>query len=958
MDSQTRSADRPESPPYDVGTPTVAGSPRAERDPSPELKPGDPVDRYSILDLLGSGGMGRVYAAYDPRLDRKVALKLLRSTGGGRRKLEARLLREAQALAQVSHPNVLTVFDVGTFGGRVFLAVEYVEGTHLGEWLRQDKRGRSEILDVFLQAGRGLAAAHRHGLVHRDFKPGNVMVRAEDGRALVLDFGLARSIDSTVEPDDHEDDPHDSPRRLDQRLTRMGSILGTPAFMAPEQWHGQTSAAGDQFSFCASLFTALYRRLPFDPEQHLSTRFQHTPEADDTAEVPPWLRKVLLRGLSLEPGDRYPSMDALLKALEDDPLRRRRRRLGLIAAGLGMTAAGFLWPRGSVPCAAGDRLMAEVWSPADRGHLTSSLAAAAPHGLAQTRTVTRLLDEYAERWRHDYLDACEATHVRGDQSLHLLDRRMACLQLRRREMGSLVTLITESSTDHDFGVWLPAVENLSPLSECADAAALMSPQRPPADPDARRKIEDLQGRLADNHARLSAGRYAEAQAEAQTLVAEAETLDHLPVLAESLLLLGQAQEQQSQGQEAAATLEKAIAVAQAGGHDQVGAEAFIRLVRINGHLLKDFDQGDLYARLAEGNLRRLDRGDRLQAELADHRGILELARGDLERAFDFHSRALDLHRRQLGDDHPVMARSLVRLGTVSHDLGRFREALELLEDALRIQEQSLGDHHPEVAATLDRLGNVSLRLGDLQTAKERLQRALDILTTSLGPNHPNLTPTMMHLAATLTELGEHQRALELHERTLPLFERQYGDSHPNVATAWNNIGATYYQMMDFDGALDGYTKALEIQRQTLGDDHLALATSYYNLGEVWNEKADFHQAITHHRQALTRWRRHLGEAHYLIGYALTGLGRAYLGLGRSSEAAPLLEEALDLWRDQQLESSIPAWTQWLLARAVRSQDATQARDLARQALAGYQQSATKQTLEIEQIESFLADLDA
>lgn len=958
MDSETRDADALATPSLDPGTPTVAGgSPAASRDPSPELKPGDPVDRYSILGLLGSGGMGRVYAAYDPRLDRKIALKLLRTAGAGSRRLEARLLREAQALAQVSHPNVLTVYDVGTYGSRVFLAAECVEGTHLGQWLRDKKPDRQQILDVFLQAGRGLAAAHRHGLVHRDFKPGNVMVRADDQRALVLDFGLARSAHAGDESDANE--LLDSPRQLHQQLTQAGSVMGTPAFMAPEQWQGTTSAAGDQFSFCASLYTALCGRLPFDPEHPLTERYLQAPAVDDGSEVPNWLRKVLLRGLSLDPADRFPSMDALLRALADDPQKRRRRRLGLAAAGLAVVGITLAWPRGTTPCEAGEPLMAEVWNPARRSHLTSTLNAASPYGQSQAGTVARLLDDYADNWRRDYLDACEATHIRGDQSVALLDRRMACLQLRRRELSSLVDLM--SSQEHarqekrDLGRWMKAAQDLSSLAECSDTAALMSPQHPPADPETRQQVEDLRGRIAENNALMNAGNWAEALAEAKTLVTEAEQLAHLPTLAEALLRLGLAQEKLSKGEEAGATFERAISVAQAGRHDRVGAEAFTRLVRINAHLLRNFDQSDFYARLAKGNIQRLDRPEDLQADLADHIGVLESRRGDLERALQFHLEALELNQARLGKMHPSVATSLIRLGTVSHDLGQFQQAASYLQEALLIQKESLGSEHPAVATTLDRLGNVSYRQGELADADRYYRQALEILLTTHGPEHALTATIQLHSATVLSDLGQHLRALEHFQQVLEVFVDEYGPEHPNVAAVWSNIGTTRIDALDFDGALDAYAQTLRIQRQTLGQDHLALATTYFNMGEAWNEKADFHRAMEHHQQALDAWRRHLGESHYLVGHALTGLGRAQLGLDRPSEALANFEQALKLWQDQEQDAAVPAWTRWQMAQAVSHEDSEKARDLAQQALDGYRRSAADHPNEIQQIERFLSE---
>jgi serine/threonine-protein kinase len=325
-----------------------AGAPRRE------LARGTSVGRYLLLDMLGEGGMGVVYKAYDPELGRPVALKLLRTGQGTPSRFRDRLLREAQALAQLQHPNVIAVHDVGTFDDQVFIAMEFVEGRTVRAWLKERRRTRREILDVFLAAGEGLASAHKAGLIHRDFKPENLML-GEDGRVRVLDFGLARaantqtfeegSVDGTpvsLPPPERSESTSDDLRPsqrmthplLESRLTHAGAIVGTPAFMAPEQrGEGEVGEAADQFSFCVSLYWSLYDAFPFDRLENAVDGEVAEPPAGAT--VPRWLRQVLVRGLRGRPADRYPSMGALLEALRADPVEALRRRvrgaLGVIA---------------------------------------------------------------------------------------------------------------------------------------------------------------------------------------------------------------------------------------------------------------------------------------------------------------------------------------------------------------------------------------------------------------------------------------------------------------------------------------------------------------------------------------------------------------------------------------------------------------------------------------------------
>ena len=299
----------------------------------PGTAPPTALGRYLVERELGSGGMGAVYAGYDPELGRKVAIKLIRPEPTGRmdpRESRARLLREAQSLAQVTHPNVIAIHDVGTFKDQVFIAMEYIEGCTVSDWLSAEKRKWSDIVGIFVQAGRGLAAAHAKGIVHRDFKPDNVWL-GEDGRARVLDFGLARPMRADFGAEDPApneqpgDDTKSSPHlaMLGAQLTEPGKLLGTPAYMAPEQLNNEPAdATTDQFSFCVALHQSLYGELPFTGESVgalLAAIKERRINAPKSSRVPSWLRRLLRRGLSPDRADRFESMDRLL-----DELGRRR----------------------------------------------------------------------------------------------------------------------------------------------------------------------------------------------------------------------------------------------------------------------------------------------------------------------------------------------------------------------------------------------------------------------------------------------------------------------------------------------------------------------------------------------------------------------------------------------------------------------------------------------------------
>ncbi len=315
------------------------------------LKTGARIGRYLVIESVGLGAMGVVYGAYDPELDRKVALKLLKPGHGAKETARARLVREAKAMARLSHPNVVAVHDVGVFEDQVFLAMEFLSGGTVKTWLAARTRSWREILAVFVAAGRGLIAAHSAGLVHRDFKPDNVLLD-KDGRPRVVDFGIAREaasgaeelgeLEATGEPGlaaarstPHLRESSGSNRPL-LTLTKTGALVGTPAYMAPEQFMGERGdERSDQFAFCVAVYEGLYGERPFAGDDVLSislnvTQEQMRPLPKDRG-VPTWIRRVIVRGMRLNPSARWPSMAALVAALEDDPAVKLRRRL--IAAG-------------------------------------------------------------------------------------------------------------------------------------------------------------------------------------------------------------------------------------------------------------------------------------------------------------------------------------------------------------------------------------------------------------------------------------------------------------------------------------------------------------------------------------------------------------------------------------------------------------------------------------------------
>ncbi|HFE45237.1 MAG TPA: serine/threonine protein kinase, partial [Nannocystis exedens] len=404
-------------------------SPPAHSKREPDNSRPSRIGRYLIVDELGRGGMGVVYAAYDPELDRKVAIKLL--LGEGRNPdAKARMLREAQSMARLSHAHVVHVHDVGTTQeGAIFIAMEYIQGQTLKEWLTASPRSPAEILAIFRQAGEGLAAAHAVELIHRDFKPDNVLLTAE-GEAKISDFGLARPVElgtSEAPPAAPPLDPksaatEDTPNEnISTVLTQTGTILGTPAYMAPEQHLGeQADARSDQYSFCIALFEALYGHRPFNGKNIGELRLRVLggliEEPSPTAGVPRWIFPILARGLQVHPDDRWPTISDLLVALDNDPNRARRRWFYGMGLAL-LVSAGIFFAQHSqaaqvesavAACTAPERALDDYWQ-LEGPKIRKAIVAVSTPGVSRMATlVDDGLTRFVGDWRHTLRQSCEA----------------------------------------------------------------------------------------------------------------------------------------------------------------------------------------------------------------------------------------------------------------------------------------------------------------------------------------------------------------------------------------------------------------------------------------------------------------------------------------------------------------------------------------------------------------------
>ncbi len=552
-----------------------AGPPAAAVAPVPASRPaGERIGRYEIGAELGAGGMGIVYAAVDTVLGRRVALKLVRPGSGGDGAV--RLLREAQSLARLSHPNVVSVFDVGTAGADVYIAMELIEGQSLGAWSRAARPAPARVLEAMRAAGRGLVAAHAAGIVHRDFKPDNVLV-GKDGTVRVTDFGLARTAE-VVDAAAAGDAPA-VPLVLSVDLTRTGAVMGTPAYMAPEQIDGGVAtAASDQFSYCVTLFELLFGVRPFAGDSVGALRAAMAAQAIAAhvpVKLPARVEAAIRRGLREAPAGRHPSMQALLHELR--PPAGPGRWWALASAAGAAIAAGAI-AQGPIrtpddPCATGPAELAAVWAPDARTAAVTRIASLGPYGRTLAPRLDEQLRDHAARWAAGHREACVASW-RGTQSAALLDRRMACLARGRAALAEVAAIVEAADAKALPEVALAARAIPDPAA-CADLDALLADVAPPPPPLAARAAE-LRDQLDRARVQLVAGRLTAAQTVARGVAGQARALGYQPLLAEALLVEGHAGLMMQRPPEAIPPLSEAISIAFAVGADAIGIEAWAR----------------------------------------------------------------------------------------------------------------------------------------------------------------------------------------------------------------------------------------------------------------------------------------------------------------------------------------------------------------------------------------------
>jgi len=862
------------------------------------LVPGQLLDdTYRIVRTLGSGGMGIVYLARDQKLGRDVAIKLHTTTEASPRGVE-RLMREASAIAQLSHVNVVTVYQVDTYERRPFVAMEYVDGGTARTWLQETHTWR-EIVALYVAAGRGLAAAHRAGLVHRDFKPDNVLV-GTDGRVRVADFGLVQGAVPTDSGagDSGADEPIED---ADGRLTRSGAVMGTPAYMAPEQHRAlEVGPAADQFAFCVSLWEALDGARPFAGATRATLLEAidggRVREPTPDRSIPRHVRRALTRGLAADPAARFPTLDALLQTLAWDPATRRRR-LALGAAGIVLLGGGVAtWALTRDDPAAKCRSAATLagsWDDARRGAVEQAfLGTTKPHAAATFTRTAAQLDRYAGGWIGARIEACRATHVRGDQSAQLLDLRYACLDQRRAKLRALVDLFAAAPDPKLLDGAVTASLKLDDVEACADLPALSGMPPRPREAKARAEIERLEASVAETDALVTAGRFADGLAIATPTVEAARAAGYAPVLARALRSLAAVQTGTGDHVAAKATIRESARVG-AEAHDDLGvASGWIYMLHLLVSETEELDEAEDLIPVVEAAVARAGNPTKLQLGLDSNVGSLRTAQGRYDEARALLERALATAERELPREDPALSSTLNRLANALARQGNLVEARAYLERTITLQEETLGPEHPYIAMALHNLGGVIFRSGAYEESLAVYQRSLAMKEKLLGADHRDLSNTLSNLGITLRNLGRYAEARPYLERAVVIAEASFGVDHPSYAQAMLNVAGVVGSLGSYDEAIPMFERAFALLEQRVGADHPDLADVLIEMGNLRNATGDHAGA----RRDLERARRILeasvGRDHADTAAAVASLADVLVNEDKLQDALAMYEEAL------------------------------------------------------------------
>jgi eukaryotic-like serine/threonine-protein kinase len=776
----------------------------ATKEHGADLAPGTVIaNRFRIEKMIGAGGMGTVYQAHDQTLARDVAIKLHHAAGGA-----VRLRREAVAMARLAHPNVVSVYEAGEHDGHPFVVMEYITGTTLRAWLVEKPRTVAEIIDIMLDAGRGLAAAHDAGLLHRDIKPENVLIGA-DGRARVGDFGLARDVDSK------EDPPLEGAARILSPMTQTGAMLGTPAYMAPEQLTGETiDARADQFAFCVTMWEALWKQRPYQGANFdelvkaLETGKRRPPPS--TPKVPAKIRAALERGLATDRNDRFSSMHTLLAALKL-PIRRYALAGGALAAAI---AAGGVWfamrPAATPSCdRAGDDLDALI--PSD---LPAKMRVVGAEEGA--KLVSASLSQFHANMHAAAREVC--THKR-EWTPAIVAKSDACMRIVLR--GAAQEIAFDKVTREQVPDIIRRVNLAIPeFFECTSPTTLASG---PANPTDAKQLEALITALTDAHVLLVTLDEAPAEQVKQHLDRlESSSMREWPTVKTQLMLVHAKQAlEKGEGADAVREASNAYYAARAVDDDVALIQALLMLISV-GENGMDRTTLQTWIRTAVADAERVSKRTPsgagalyvMMANLAD-------TNGDAKQGLEL----IKLARAQLRPDSEMSRQTDSVEASLLMSTGETEKGKQLFEKTIADQSARLGPEHPMVATMLSVYSANLLNADRYEEALAAAQRAVAILEKAPDVNDLTYDAARGNLASALTWLDREKDALPVLESLREHYVTHHGargrqvlDVDKRIATASNAVG-------DFARGEAMFNEALAIQTEVdPKDDEVAYLT--------------------------------------------------------------------------------------------------------------------------------------
>jgi serine/threonine-protein kinase len=951
-----------------VADPNEPGEPTVEVDPPTEGPPApgsgfSPGSRYTLLEPLGRGAAGVVYAAHDRELDRRVAIKLLRSEGDGstgqlREEAQARLTREARALARLAHPNVAQVYDVGVYGPGellpslpeladedelpaargVFIVMELVDGESLRRWLARGPRPFKELLELLLAAGRGLAAAHDAGLVHRDFKPGNVLLGG-DGRVRVVDFGLARAAtkvhSGSSEPGEELDFNSVS---SDDSVTRTGTVLGTPSYMAPEQHRGEPATeASDQFAFCVVAYEAICGRRPFRGKALKQLQVQKESEAATLpvagVNVPRWVWPILQRGLAADPERRFGSMRELLERIESARRARRRKLVAAIAVPA-IVVAGLAAVRLGAEAAAARECsdqraeMVGIWDEGARERARSAFSATQlPYATALWESSSSHVDAYVTRWMELRDAACLSQRSDDVAKMEFGNWSVACLEEARGALDAVQKELVRATARTVEGA-LEMVSKLPDLERCGSpAVALVELERTAQERSHRAVVERA---LTSSDVSLHAARFEEALAAATEALAEARKAGLHDTEGRALDQIARIQIEQGDTDAAEISARAAWTAAESGDDQDVATRAQVLLLHLVGGHAARLEEADSMVAPLEARVRRRDKQDQLSLEFFRALGSLRERQGKYEEALRAFETAQKIALSLFGAGSLEAAQAIGAIGFIHFRMGTYVLAREHFSEAHSAYARILGDSHPRTAGALERSAVALAQGGDLPAAIATLREAVVVLERALPSRHRKVVNAVGNLAILLHKAGQEEEALAVNQRALDLEASLTSTESAVYGLKLGNHALILRALERREEALAALEKQLAVYQRAYEPDHVDLGTVHVNLASVLIDLTRFDLAETHAKKALEIHENGFGPSHDAVATTLAVLCSLELERGQPRQARPVCRRGLSIYDGLEgfEDLGLLGDLAFGLARALPPSQRKQARDLA------------------------------